>query len=356
MATNEFVPTHGTWTREDFCERCRSFNLGDWARGDRIPTCLPWLEYRAVSWCPLCRFFSIPVDSFPGGVYRKTFFANQEPIDEADLTPHSVFIPRGVIHAVSYILYEGVFQFSEKYIFPLSPGQTTEWPFSAAMRKSFYSRTDERRPLPFHCSRGDKVDINFLKSCIAGCRRFHSRHCVEPEPELLSRIQISPGFRLIDCVIRRIIKPPRIVEYIALSYVWGETLQQHSNGAESLPRETDKLPLVLPGTIEDAVTLSVQLGFQYLWVDKYCIDQSSPREVQTQLGLMDLIYYGAAITIIAAAGDDANSGLPGVGIRPRVVQPSIIIDGTTWLLGSLYTDQLIARSVWATRGWVGIYI
>jgi hypothetical protein len=349
--TNEIVPTHGTWTREDFCERCRSFDLLDLARGEPIPDCLRLFRHDASTRCPLCRFFSVPINDFPGGICWRTEISNQK---------HSSYVPFGALQAVSDIGAESGGEYEWecewKYILPLSPGQKTEWPSSAAARRKKCFLPDERQPLPFRCSQLDKVDMNFLKTCIAGCRRFHSRHCAEPEPEVLSKIQTSPGSRLVDCITRRIVKPPGIVEYVALSYVWGEPLQQYSNRAKSLPQGTDELPPVLPKTLEDAITLTIQLGFQYLWVDKYCVNQSSPNELQTQLGLMNLIYYGAAITIIAAAGDDANSGLPGVGTRSDVAQSSIIIDGTTWVSGSLYTDEMIARSVWATRGWVCIYI
>jgi hypothetical protein len=355
--TSEIVPTHGTWTREDFCERCRSFDLEDLARGGRIPDCLRPLKHDASSSCPLCQFFAVAVVSIPGVGRVTTEFSSQKPVNKPDLWTLSMILPCGLLQASSWIRGQGDKRFESKYILPLSPGQKTEWPSSAAKRRNLHFLLDEHQPLPFRCLQMNKINMNFMKSCIAGCRRFHSRYCAEPEPKVFSKIRTSLGFKLLDCITRRIIKPPEIFEYIALSYVWGQPLQQRSNGADSLPRAKDELPPVLPETIENAITLTVQLGFQYLWVDKYCIDQSSPPiELRTQLGLMNLIYYGAAVTIIAAAGNDVNWGLPGVGARPRVAQPSIIIDGTTWVSGLWDTDRLIERSVWATRGWVGIYI
>jgi hypothetical protein len=60
----------------------------------------------------------------------------------------------------------------------------------------------------------------------------------------------------------------------------------------------------LPDTIEDAITVTRNLGFQYLWIDRYCIDQQNEKEASAQIRQMDLVYKNAEITIIAAAGKD----------------------------------------------------
>jgi hypothetical protein len=100
---------------------------------------------------------------------------------------------------------------------------------------------------------------------------------------------------------------------VALSYVWGVL----NLG------DTDPLPKV----ISDAMIVTMKLGYQYLWVDKYCISQSDHKEMEFQMSCMDTIYKGAEITIIAAAGLDATFGLPGVGDTPRTTQPAVTIDG-----------------------------
>jgi hypothetical protein len=124
------------------------------------------------------------------------------------------------------------------------------------------------------------------------------------------------------------LKPPNVFQYVALSYVWGQPLANDVDSAGCLAQKDDKLPLNIPRTIRDAMTITDGLGFQYLWVDKYCIDQSlPPHGFDEQVAAMDLIYSGAAITIIAAAGNDSNYGLPGVSHRPRTVH-SITIDGS----------------------------
>jgi len=60
-----------------------------------------------------------------------------------------------------------------------------------------------------------------------------------------------------------------------------------------------------------------KLGYRYLWVDRYCINQGNEEEKADQCGKMDLIYQNADLTIIAAIGDNPTYGLPGVGLRKR---------------------------------------
>ena len=112
-----------------------------------------------------------------------------------------------------------------------------------------------------------------------------------------------------------------------------------------------KLPKVLPRTIEDAITVTQAHGFQYLWIDRYCIDQKKPEEVRTQVNKMDEIYKGADVTIVAAAGSGPDHGLPGVGETPRKPQPAVRIG--QHLLVSIMTDttQLVEDAIWNTRGW-----
>ncbi|KAH8670152.1 hypothetical protein BGZ60DRAFT_355170, partial [Tricladium varicosporioides] len=62
-------------------------------------------------------------------------------------------------------------------------------------------------------------------------------------------------------------------------------------------------------TVEDAIAVAQNLGYRYLWVDKYCISQGDKEEAQRQTRAMDQIYNGSDLTIINAAGDNANYGI-----------------------------------------------
>lgn len=68
---------------------------------------------------------------------------------------------------------------------------------------------------------------------------------------------------------------------------------------------------------------------------------------------MDLIYAGATLTIIAAAGEDCRTGLPGVSNVHRQSQREVKIDQNTTLieLGCWDGADDIRASKWASRGW-----
>ncbi|KPM38872.1 hypothetical protein AK830_g7702 [Neonectria ditissima] len=150
---------------------------------------------------------------------------------------------------------------------------------------------------------------------------------------------------VIDCHKREVVPVRGPCDYVALSYVWGPTV------AQTTPGKGNSLPSPLPRTVEDAMTVVRELGLRYLWIDRYCLDQSNKAEFKAQLDQMADIYRHALVTIIGAAGSDADYGLPGVSSRVRSKQPRIKIgDYTLW---SSMTDprKLVRESTWMTRAW-----
>ncbi|RBR18917.1 uncharacterized protein FIESC28_05839 [Fusarium coffeatum] len=140
--------------------------------------------------------------------------------------------------------------------------------------------------------------------------------------------------------------------YVALSYVWGPDEQGHGSGdPKSVLRDLNGKSIQISNVIQDAMAVTIGLGLQYLWVDKVCINQDDAEEKQQQLRGMDSIYNKAFLTIVAAAGNRASYGLPGVGTRSRAIRPRIRLNGTTW---TAYCDspwKTVSRSKWSHRGW-----
>jgi len=120
-------------------------------------------------------------------------------------------------------------------------------------------------------------------------------------------------------------------------------------GSDTVPKGL--LPVELPRTVLDAVQAVLRLGLQYLWVDKYCIDQDDAAGLESQIAIMDTVYHLADVTIVVACGKDASFGLPGIGLTRRREQPIINFDGR--VLASCLHDpiEIIRRSKWNTRGW-----
>lgn len=152
----------------------------------------------------------------------------------------------------------------------------------------------------------------------------------------------------IDLCSRRVVPAPSgAPKFVALSYVWGSGREprrecQMVDGHLTLPDRC-------PETIEDAITVAMKLGFLYLWVDQYCINEE-PNARHAQIANMDIIYKVSTVTIIAAAGNGSGYGLPGVS-RPRIPQWSCKSGPISLLSIRLDTLHQLNSSVFNTRAW-----
>ena len=185
-------------------------------------------------------------------------------------------------------------------------------------------------------------DPSLVLSWLDYCTRYHRMLChSEPLP--------VHGVKVIDCNTLQIKDHHANMHYVSLSYVWGKS----KNVCE--PVETiggqKTLPQLLPPLIRDSIQVTIALGYQYLWIDKFCIDQDTTELKHDQIQQMDAIYKNSQLTIIGAAGQDESYGLPGVGIRDRSHQFIVELDGATVLWNPNDPHLAISRSRWSTRGW-----
>jgi hypothetical protein len=185
----------------------------------------------------------------------------------------------------------------------------------------------------------DEATFERVKKWINLCQNQHTKVCSVDNPASV------PGLKLIDCETNTLI-PGESHPYVALSYVWG--------CSSDTSEDPNQLPKILPNTIKDTITVTKRLGFRYLWIDRYCINQQNEEEKSSQVGRMDSIYQNAELTIIAAAGDDPNYGLPGVGERKRKPQHLTTCTkiGEHFLISTDATPRgSISGTRWITRGW-----
>jgi hypothetical protein len=204
--------------------------------------------------------------------------------------------------------------------------------------------TNIKHPLPTMSTRlvdRDHADLDIVRQWLRHCRDNHGAVCGR-------RITGASNLKVIDCVTRKVIEAPDECKYVALSYVWGQPALPPSASGVQTPGEY--LPQ-LPKTIEDSVSVTKELGLRYLWIDKYCIDQSNIEEKHQQIHQMDLIYAGAELTIVAAAGDDPNHGLPGFNGTPRNLQKSLRLGDYVLTETPPHPERSVERSKWATRAW-----
>jgi hypothetical protein len=106
----------------------------------------------------------------------------------------------------------------------------------------------------------------------------------------------------------------------------------------------------MPKIIQDAVLVTKELGYDYFWIDQYSIDQNDSQAKHDQIQQMDTIYRNAEITLVAAAGEDAGYGLPGVS-NERNPQPVVNLGNISIFSTITHTRDAIKNSTWNKRGW-----
>jgi hypothetical protein len=176
---------------------------------------------------------------------------------------------------------------------------------------------------------------------------------------------LPDGFRLIDVENYSIIRAKDIqgkahekARYCALSYVWGSTerFASTTQNLQELSANQALKGLNLPKTIMDSIRFCQEIGCKFLWVDSLCIVQDDEESKQGQIDSMDVIYSHAYLAIIAAAGDNADTGIPPFGSARFPSNHSLVMIQTSkGTLAASLSPQIasdeIASSTWSSRGW-----
>lgn len=180
------------------------------------------------------------------------------------------------------------------------------------------------------------IDFSEVSKLIQHCQQSH-RDCQKKTITSWQPIPIC----LIDCYSRKLVQTTSSESYVALSYVWGKV------SAGTLDNET------LPRTLEDAIQVTRSLGFKYIWIDQFCVNQHDSAIKHEQIRTMGMVYADAALTLVAASGSDANHGLPGAPNHPSPGKGrhSVVMDGCIISEEAVPIDLEIQNSVWARRGW-----
>ena len=158
---------------------------------------------------------------------------------------------------------------------------------SAARRKGYLSSIQPPGPGPnigFRMISPATFDFHFVSDSISYCSVNHGSSCRQ-------QLNDAPNFfRVVDCKARQVVVAQPGCQYLALSYVWGSTTSTSDRSLLDL----DNCPKV----INDSIDVTMKLKFQYLWVDRYCIDQLDEADKHHQIRQMDLIYANAKVSKI----------------------------------------------------------
>lgn len=197
----------------------------------------------------------------------------------------------------------------------------------------------------------------------AACGPF--RFNAEMEDEVLRENEAPiniEGMTVIDCQTTEIVSRTQTMAYVALSYVWRLAHDDMVSLGHWRETQTGKsrLPALIPNVVHNAMQVTLDLGYRYLWVDQFCIDQGAAiDQIKEHISRMDLIYSSAELTVVAAS---SHGALPGVGSTKRSVQihwtmthPDEKLESPDREITIFNTPPLlylmIKRQIWYSRGW-----
>ncbi|KAI0191066.1 HET-domain-containing protein [Astrocystis sublimbata] len=153
---------------------------------------------------------------------------------------------------------------------------------------------------PINTNPATNESIQLVCSWLKACSDKHE--CgIERLPLLLPTLLLAIGKDPIH-LINTTGKPK--VRYVALSYCWGvtqKTLLSRKNKQQLLK---GIVSAELDNAIQEAIHVTRQIGFEYLWIDSLCIiqgdkDGDSDKEITTtEIARMDEIYHNATLTLI----------------------------------------------------------
>lgn len=201
----------------------------------------------------------------------------------------------------------------------------------------------------------DKIDWSLVRRWISTCVSHSDREPQRIQPYTVQERDRS-YMRVINVDSANVIPFPQDTPYVALSYQWGAD--------QKLKLKKDNLTLLQTPdffntpdgqptqTILDAMAVTRQLGHKYLWVDALCIIQDDMQSITRNVDSMDLVYQDAVLTIVAAAGNNAYHGLPGVSTTQRTEGQMRAEIGPVIVANMLENaNGAINFTRWNTRGW-----
>ena len=236
-----------------------------------------------------------------------------------------------------------------------------------AVKDGFVVSVTPNRNLEYgHVLNPHWIDVSIGKLWLSDCEMRHGGQCSKPA---WAEAMEKPKFlRLLDVDnLNIVVSPdPDVCRYVALSYVWGgaEMLKLRSSllQAISMPNSLEPFLSALPRTVIDAMEVVKELGERYLWVDALYILQEYTIESQEQIASMDSVYGSAVLTIVAAGGDSADTGLRGVRHKHFAVaekvpwsrdisQPSAAMGRGLAVITPTNSYQNLEESQWNSRAW-----
>ncbi|KDR79143.1 hypothetical protein GALMADRAFT_223393 [Galerina marginata CBS 339.88] len=219
---------------------------------------------------------------------------------------------------------------------------------------------------PYGCARAVRshIDPSLVKKWLNLCEVHHKESCT-PKGGVIKTQESEDGvevLHLIDTEDQCVIEAKPGVRYVALSYVWGPFIPSVRLQRKNVTELSTKGALLglrkhFSKTINDAIDLVPLIGERYLWVDVLCLVQDDDQNMLDGISHMDMVYQCSILTIIAAHGEDANTGLPGLhpgsrDVNQEIIEvlPGIKMTSSTGVYNAM-TERSPTANTHATRGW-----
>ncbi|KAH8588004.1 heterokaryon incompatibility protein-domain-containing protein [Bisporella sp. PMI_857] len=215
--------------------------------------------------------------------------------------------------------------------------------------------------LPLLLEMGTERNFSLLREWLQDCDKSHSDHRYDSANKKLPTRLLDVGdsknserLLLYDTNEKRG-EDIEWKKYIALSHCWGgATPLRTEKGTIEAHRKAMKFE-DLPELFQDAVTVTRNLGMQFLWIDSLCIIQDDENDWQREAKRMQDIFASAYCTIAASTAKNSKEHfLPRTG--KRVVK---LVDNSTGTSFNIYACEVggsfnddVEKGELNKRGWV----
>ena len=210
---------------------------------------------------------------------------------------------------------------------------------------------------------------NLIREFLRLCETRHDHRCSgklgieNPFRETL----MEPYFGVIDIENDRLVPLPfsqteeflTFESYATASYVWGPggaKYREHTTRICNIQSRLKSGGLAavlkqLPLALRESISLVHSLGIKYIWIDALCIVQDSSHSWNLNSRAMHLIYGNSVITICAADGVDATTGLLALDENHQPEQKIAEYSEGVHLILHRPSEISIETSRWNKRAW-----
>ncbi|RDW56577.1 hypothetical protein BP6252_14082 [Coleophoma cylindrospora] len=108
-------------------------------------------------------------------------------------------------------------------------------------------------------------------------------------------------------------------DYITLSHCWGKEAFSCLNKDTAEHLALGVMTNTLPQSFQDAILLTSQLGFQFLWIDSLCITQDDVQDWKRESEQMAEVYQNSFLTISASRAASSLEGFLSKRLQPTYI-------------------------------------